>query len=205
MLGAMLIVAALGVDPLAAALERCEAMESYRVTMRATTGKGDAQVIRYHWRRPGFVRMDFERPHRGALLVYSPISGKVTLRPFGAGVFPRLDLDPGNPLVRGPGGHTVDRSDIGVLLRNAHRLRQNGAIEIVGTERVGKRRALHVTVTGTGRKVVDGVHRYDLWLDMRTRFPLRAESRNLRGEPVEAITMDDPEIDVDFPAQFFDG
>lgn len=205
MLGALLIMAALGADPIATALERYEAIESYRVTMRSNAGDGDGQVIRYHWRRPGFVRMDFERPHRGALLVYSPITGKVTLRPFGAGVFPRLDLDPGNPLVRGPGGHTVDRSDAGVLLHNAHRLQQQGAVEVVGTERIGGRRALHVTVTGAGRRVVDGVHRYDLWLDMRTRFPLRAESRNLRDELVEAITMDDPEIDVDFPAQFFDG
>lgn len=205
MLGAMLMVAALGADPVAAALESCESIESYRVTMRSTSGPGDEQVIRYHWRRPGFVRMEFERPHRGALLVYSPLTRKVTLRPFGAGVFPRLSLDPGNPLVRSPGGHTVDRSDIGVLLRNAHRLQQKGAIEVVGTERIGRRQALHVTVTGAGRRVVDGVHRYDLWLDLRTRFPLRAESRNQRDELVEAITMDDPEIDVDFPARFFDG
>lgn len=191
-------------DPIAEALERYGAIGSYRVTMRSGIAEDDGQVIRFHWRRPGFVRMEFVRPHRGALLVYSPATGKVTLRPFGAGAFPRLELDPGNPLVRGSGGHTVDRSDAGVLLRNAQALQRKGIAEVVGTERVGGRRALHVCVTGAGRKVVDGVHRYDLWLDARTQFPLRAESRDPHGELVESITMDDPEIDVDFPADFFD-
>ncbi len=200
-----MFVATLGSDPIASALDAWAALDSYRVTMRSVLADGESQTVRYHYRKPGFVRMEFVQPHRGALLVYDPIRRKAALRPFGAGVFPRLSLSPGNPLIRSPGGHTVDLSDVGVLLRNVRALQGNGTTEILGEESLGRLRAVHVRVTGDGRRAVDGVHRYDLWLGRRNLFPVRAESRDTGGALVESVSMDDVEIDVAFPDGFFDG
>lgn len=200
-----MFVAALGTDPLASALDAWSALESYRVTMRSALADGETQTVRYHYRKPGYVRMEFVHPHRGALLVYDPVRRKASLRPFGDGVFPKLSLSPGNPLIRSPGGHTVDRSDVGVLLANARKLQRTGAIEIVGEESIGRLRTVHLRVTGNGRRAVDGVHRYDLWLERASLFPVKAESRDDTGALVESVSMDDVETGVAFPDGFFDG
>ena len=31
----------------------------------------ESQIIHYSYRRPGFIRMEFVEPHRGAVLVYT--------------------------------------------------------------------------------------------------------------------------------------
>lgn len=192
----------LGTDPIAAALERFAAIDSYRVTLRSSSDAG-VQEIRYHYRKPGFVRMDFMRPYRGAVLVYDPQRRRATLWPFGPGRFPRLDLGADNPLIRDPRGHSVDRSDAGALLRNARKLQEHGSAEVVGEEPVGNRRAWRVVVSG--RHAIDGVvHRYDLWLAHDSLFPLKAESRDVHHRLIEASLMDDVEIGIAFPDRFFD-
>ncbi len=75
MLSAMMIAAALtgapanGTSPdlLAAAIEHYQTVESYRVTIRSFHEGGEEQ-IRYYFRKPGFVRMEFILPHAGAAL-----------------------------------------------------------------------------------------------------------------------------------------
>lgn len=203
MLGAMLVAAALGTNPLAAALERFDGVQSYRATLHSWSEDGP-QVIRYHYRKPGFVRMEFVEPHGGAVLVYSPLTGRARLWPFGLGSFPKLDLSPGNRMIRGPRGHTVDQSDVGVLLRKAQQLERSGTQELVGEEAVGDRRAWRVAVTGAPGRNVDGVHRYDLWLADDGLFPLKAESRDPQQRLLESTTLDEVEIGVQFPDRFFD-
>jgi len=192
-----------GTDVLAAALERFAMIDSYRVTLRSTSEAG-VQVIRYYYRKPGFVRMEFVRPHPGAVLVYDPQRRRATLWPFGPGSFPRLELAPDNPLIRDPRGHSVDRSDAGALIRNARRLQAYGNTEVVGPEPVGRRQALHVAVTGNAGHAVDAVHRYDLWLARDDLFPLKAESRDEQGRLIETSLMDDVETGVALPDRFFD-
>ena len=203
MLSAMLLVAALGTNPVAAALERFDAVDSYRATLHTWSDDG-RQVVRFYYRKPGFVRMEFVEPHAGAVLVYSPLTGRVKLWPFGLGSFPELDLSPGNRLIRGPRGHTVDRSDIGELLRKAQQLQRSGSQEVVGEEAVGERPAWRVAVTGAPGASVDGVHRYDLWLAGDGLFPLKAESRDERQRLLESTTMEDVQLGVRFPDHFFD-
>lgn len=202
---ALFVAATLGADPLGSAVDAFAALQSYRVTMRSTLADGQSQVVRYHYRKPGFVRMEFVRPHRGALLVYDPHKREAVLRPFGEGVFPRLALDPDHALIRSPRGHTVDRSDAGVLLENIRALQREGTTKIVGEEPVGGANALHVRVVGAAGVAVDGVHRYDVWLQRTSLFPVKAESRGPGGELVESMTMDDIEIDPVLRAGLFDG
>ena len=202
MLAAMLMSAALLSNPLASALEAFGKVDAYRATLHTWSEDG-GQVLRYAWRKPGFVRMDFVSPHPGALLVYSPQTGRATLWPFGVDSFPRLDLSPGNRLIRGARGHTVDRSDIGVLLANADRLGQAGTVEVAGEEAVGGRPAFHIVVTGAPGREVDGVQRYDLWLRVDDLFPVKAESRDPRQRLLESTALEEIEIGVRFPESFF--
>ncbi|MEN2472104.1 DUF1571 domain-containing protein [Burkholderia sp. GS2Y] len=204
LLAASLIGASMTADPVTVAQTHFDHVRSYRATIRSSARGGEHTEIRYAYLKPGFVRMDFVSPHHGAVLAYDPGEGKVRLRPFGAHAPPALTLSPSNPLVRDRSGHRVDRSDVGELLRNVHALQQGGATVTEGEEAVGGRTALRVSVTGAPAHVVDGVHRYRLWLDTEDGFPLKVVSfADDDDVPLETVTLDDVEIDVAFPERFF--
>lgn len=200
----MLLMAALNTDPIALAETQYRALDSYQVTLHATDASGDTQVIRYFYRKPGYVRMEFIQPHHGAVLVYDPGVHRVRLWPFGFRSFPSMTLSPDNPLIRSQRGQQVDRSDVGALLDNVRNLQQGGSTEVRGKEVMGHWQTLHVVVTGPARATVAGVHRYQLWLAQPTLFPVKVESWNLQGSLIESVLMDDVEFNVDFPEGFFE-
>ncbi|MDP0699413.1 DUF1571 domain-containing protein, partial [Klebsiella pneumoniae] len=92
----------------------------------------------------------------GAVLIFNPVSGKVTLWPFGAGTLPILHLSPTNSLIQDERGHRVDRSDIGVLLGNIRHLQREGITTTVGNENLAGRATTRVSVVGPGTMAVDG-------------------------------------------------
>ncbi|WP_175907602.1 MULTISPECIES: LolA family protein [Burkholderia] len=204
LLAASLIGASMTADPVTIAQTHFDQVHSYRATIRSSARSGEHAEFHYAYLKPGFVRMDFVSPHHGAVLAYDPGNGKVRLRPFGEHALPALTLSPSNPLLRDRSGHRVDRSDVGVLLHNVHALQQGGATVTEGKETLGGRATLRVSVTGAPAHVVDGVHRYRLWLDTEDGFPLKVVSfGDDDGAPLETVTLDDVEIDVAFPARFF--
>ncbi|WP_175664146.1 LolA family protein [Burkholderia ambifaria] len=204
LLAASLIGASMTADPVTVAQAHFDQVRSYRATIRSAARSGERTEFHYAYLKPGFVRMDFVSPHRGAVLAYDPGDGKVRLRPFGEHAPPALRLSPTNPLVLDRSGHRVDRSDVGELLRNVHALQQGGATVTEGEETINGRTALRVSVTGAPAHAVDGVHRYRLWLDTEDGFPLKVVSfADGDGDPLETVTLDDVEIDVAFPARFF--
>lgn len=205
MFSAMMLAAALNgahADPLTSAAEHYQSVESYRVIIHSFHADGE-EHIRYYYRKPGFVRMEFIRPHEGAVLVYSPLTRRARLWLFGAGSFPELDLSHGNPLIQSPRGQHVDRSDIGALFENVRMLRVAGNAEIVGKEHADGRMLLHLAVTGAGDFAVAGVHRYELWLDTASQFPVKVVSRDQQDAVIETVTMEALEINAALPEALF--
>lgn len=183
-------------DPLAAALESFGNIASYRVTLRSGQGSR-AETIRYFYKSPGLVRMEFVKPHPGALLLYDPAAKRVTLRPFAFAKRFILVLDPGDRLVKSPQGHRVDESDIGALLRRARLLEEHGRAVVQGEENVGDRRAIVVNVeAGTGFSLEDGTRRLRLDLDETNWLPLQVKAYGPAGNLIEDVLMDDLEPDV---------
>lgn len=181
-------------DPLAAAETRFDTLTTYQLTLRSHPADGDAIELRYSFRKPGFIRMDFVRPHAGATLIYNPQTRTARLWPFGFPRFPSLALDPDNPMIRGPHGHRVDQSDLGALLRNVRALGKGGAMRIDGA---------HLVVEGASGRTVAGVHRYRLRFDSATALPVEVSSEDQLGALVETVEMNDLHIDITFPQDFF--
>ena len=210
MLSTLTLVAALTVtplpdtlpDPLTSAIEHYHTVESYRVTIHSTHTDGE-EHIRYCYRKPGFVRMEFIHPHDGAVLVYNPITQRVRLWPFGASHFPEFNLSPGNPLIRSSRGQHVDHSDIGALFENIRALRAGGNAEILSEESVDGHTILHIVVAGAGNFAVADVHRYELWLDTVSQFPVKVISRDQQDAIIETVTMEALEINATLPDTLF--
>ncbi len=194
--------AALPPPTLADAIAHYQTVGSYRVTIRASHF-GNEEHILYYYRRPGFVRMDFIKPHAGAVLVYNPETKRVHVWPFGFGHFPDLDLSPGNPLIRASGGQHVDHSDVGVLFEDMRTLQQSGDTRILGEEVMDGRRVLHLVTTGGGTFTVTGVHRYELWLDTASQFPVKVISRDTHDTILETVIMDQLEVNKPLPDTMF--
>ena len=205
MLSALMLAAALSgtrLSPLDDAIEHFRSVETYQVILHSSRADGEHR-IRYAYRKTGFVRMEFIRPHAGTVLVYSPHTQRVRVWPFGAGRFPELSLSPHNSLIRGEGGQTVDNSDVGALFENVRTLLEQGRAEVRGEARMAGRSALHLVVTGAPGIAVAGVHRYELWLDTASQFPLKVISRNQADVVIETVMMDALEINVPLPETLF--
>ena len=190
-----------GTDPIDDALEAFRSLHAYSVTLRAETDR--TEIIKYHYKKPGYVRMEFEEPHKGALLAYDPLAKEVTLRPFGFIRSFKMNLSPESRLIRSSRGHTVDESDIGALLEDVDRLRDNGTIEVKGTEEAAGKMAALVEVREKEGLEVDGINLYRLWLDQESRLPVKVEAYDSRGEVLERVEMHELEVDPEFPADFF--
>lgn len=190
-------------DLLTDAEARFGALQSYQVTLRSTHGTGAQEVIRYFYRKPGWVRMEFDKPHHGAVLVYAPDTRRVRLWPFGLGHWPALDLAPDHPLLRNPHGHRVDRSDVGVLLGNMLALRQRGSMSPPETAEWAGQPATALDITGPAGGSAGAVQRYRVWLARDTLFPLRVDSFAANAGLLESVDMGDARIGVQFPERFF--
>lgn len=188
-------------DPVDAALESFRRLEAYSVTLKAESER--TEVIRYYYKKPGYIRMEFEEPHRGAVLVYDPVEREVVLRPFRFLRSFKMRLGPEDRLIRSSRGHTVDESSIGALLENVSELREDGGLDVLREEEADGKSALLVEVRGRGGREVDGVNLYRLWLDNETSLPVKVEAYDAGGRLVERVRMEGLVVDPEFPPDFF--
>jgi len=182
------------------AIQTFDALSSYTVTMRSY-GKAE-QIIHYRYQKPGFVRMDFIKPHKGAVLVYRPDTGKVQLRPFGIMKPLVLTLKPTARLVRSPSGHRADESDLGVLLQNANRLAEQGTLRwLREEERLGLSMDVYEIIGHPDVQVGD-VHRYLLWLGQTLPLPRVVESYDTNNQLLEGLILEDLVLNPDVSGEF---
>lgn len=188
-------------DPVAHAIESYSKVASYRVTLVSKSGDSK-ETIRYFYEKPGFVRMEFVEPHRGAVLVYDPLKREVKLKPFGFLSFFVMTMGPENRLIKSARGHTVDKSDIGSLLENVKKLQESGSARVEGYESVGDRPAAVVIVEGAA-PAPDGTSKYVLWLERKSFLPLKVRAYDNEGRLIEDVLMEDLETGVEFQKGFF--
>jgi outer membrane lipoprotein-sorting protein len=190
-------------DPIVLAQQQLAQIAAYQCRIDSRSAQGDRTLMRYSYRKPGYVRMDFSEPHRGAVLIYAPDSGKVRVWPFGIGTLPVLSLSPSNSLVQGPNGHRVDQSDVGTLLRNIRHLQQGGKTTVIGKETLAGQAVLHLSILGAAGASIDGVHRYEVWLEDSHGFPTKVVSYDTDDREMETVMMDALVFNLHFPADFF--
>ena len=148
--------------------------------------------------------MEFINPHKGAVLAYNPFKNEAELMPFGSLRFFVLTLSPENRLIKSSKGHGVDKSDIGALLKMVERLQSHGNTTKLKDETVGKRQTVLIRVEGEGDFNVDDIHIYHLWLDKKTLLPLKVSAYNTQDKLIEELLMEDLQINIEFPEDFFD-
>ncbi|SFM28687.1 LolA family protein [Nitrosomonas communis] len=207
--GLMLTMALLSADSpnlVQEAADYYQQVETYQATIKSSYGNlsDKTDVLRYYYKKPGYVRMEVIEPFNGTVLVYSPKTEKVKLWLFGDSSFPSLSLSPENKMIQGPSGQRIDRSDLGVLYQEVMLLQNQGKTTVLGTDSIAGQSALQISVQGAGGFSVGAVSRMDLWLDVTNGFPLKVMSYGTDGSLIEMVEILDYQINPTFPVGLFD-
>lgn len=198
------VVTVQSADVISSAIENYERITTYKVTLRSRSEES-SEKIRYFYKKPGYVRMEFVEPHNGSVLVYDPTSNEVKVRPFGFIKSLIFTLSPDNRFIKSSKGHTVDESDIGALLEMVHALKMNGTVEVLGNKRIGDKETIKVNVTGRDGFTVDSnINRYLLWMDTGSFLPVKVSAYDQDGDMIEEVLMDDLEINIELGSGLFE-
>lgn len=163
-------------------------------------GSFETQKFLYTFKKPKWIRLDFESPYSGMVMVYPDKNGKVTVRPSGMAHFFKLHLSPESPLLGTFSGQRIDQTDLGLLIQNiSHSLtdQRRGPVEMEENAYV-RIRVLAVNHFDEGI-----VTRYDFFIDKDLWLPVKVEESTPERHPERTITFRDLRINTSVPDSLF--
>lgn len=174
-----------------------------RVEVKTYKGNGSLKIEKflYTFKKPNRIRLDFESPYSGLILVYPDEKGKVVVQPPGLAHFIKFHLAPDNTLLVGPAGQRIDQTDLGLLILHIGRsltdLRR-GAADIA--KKNGDIR-IRVLADNPFRRGVITFYQFsidkDLWL------PAKVEESTPAGQLQRIVTFENLRLNTGVPDNFF--
>jgi outer membrane lipoprotein-sorting protein len=171
------------------------------IESRSTDGSYNTETFLYSFEKPDRIRMDFESPHSGLALVYPDKSGKAVVRPFQWAPFFKLHLEPNSSLLDTPSGQPINRTDLGLLIKNmGHSLidRRRGPVNIQEEENL-----IQVTVLAEDhfRKGVLTLYRFSI--DRTLWLPVGVRESKPEGVLERDVTLGHLMLNIQFSSGFF--
>jgi outer membrane lipoprotein-sorting protein len=181
-----------------------EAVKDYRVLVQvmlvAENAARRTEEFIYTFKKPRQVRIDFQIPQPGTILIFPDEEGKVLVRPWGWR-FMDLHLAPDSLFLSSPSGQRIDQTDFGLLIRNIGRSMdggRRGALEIFEEDQYVRIRVLADNHFHEGR-----VTRYQFTIDKTTYFPAEIEEWTPDGVLERKIIFRNLTVNTDVPDTFF--
>lgn len=168
---------------------------------RGRDGSLRIKKVLYTFKKPQWIRLDFESPHPGMVLVYPDRNGKAVVRPSEWARFFKLRLAPNSFLLKVSPGQRIDQTDLGLLIRNiSHSLtdRRRGQVEI--QEEDGRTR-FRVLADNHFREGI--VTRYQFLIDRRLWLPVEVEESRPDGILERLVVFQGLRVNIGFPDSFF--
>jgi outer membrane lipoprotein-sorting protein len=152
-----------------------------KVEVRTRTSNGSFEVKKflYTFKKPNRIRLDFERPRPGMVVIYPDENGKAVIRPSGLARFLRFRLSPSNSLLTDSSGQRIYQTDLGLLIRNiSHSLTgwRRGDVEI--TEDGGN---IRVRVPAENHFHKGVVTQYQFLIDRELWLPIKVQEETVDG------------------------
>jgi hypothetical protein len=178
----------------------------YQSTVEVTSAGQEGSLTRekflYTFKRPRRIRIDFEVPNPGTVVIYSNKDGKVRVRPWGVkGIF-ELHLDPDSFLLRLNSGQRVDQTDLGLLIvkiRESMEEHRRGPAELSESES-----AVEMSVVADNHFRGGVTTRYRFSIDKRTWLPVQVEESSLEGSFERRILFLGLRTNINVPDSTFD-
>jgi hypothetical protein len=180
-------------------------LRDYQAELEVRTFEGDGsfktEKVVYTFKRPNRIRLDFQSPHPGRVLIYPGRDGKVVVRPWGWAPLFLLRLDRGSSLLEVSPGQRIDQTDLGLLIRNiAHSLSRGrrGPIEL--TEDDGHIR-IRVLAENHFREGI--VTLYQFLVDQKLWLPVRVDESRPDGSLERTVIFRNVRVNVGVPDSVF--
>jgi outer membrane lipoprotein-sorting protein len=181
-----------------------EAVKDYRVLVRVAIAADNAgertEEFVYALKKPGKVRIEFQTPQPGTILIFPDKEGKVLVRPWGLR-FLDHHLAPDSLLLSNPSGQRVDQTDFGLLIRNIGRSLgegRRGPVEILEEEQ-----SVRIRVAAENHFREGKITKYQFTIDRNTWFPSEIEERTPEGKLERRITFRNLTLNTGVPDSFF--
>ena len=159
-------------------------------------GSFETQKFLYTFKRPKWVRLDFESPHSGMTLVYPDKNGDVVIR-----YSVTFHLSPDNFLLRSPFGQRLDQTDLGLLIGNiSHSLtdQRRGPVEITEDDR-----DIRVRVLAENHFRREVVTLYQFAIDKSIWLPAQVDESTPDGHRERVVIFRNLRTNLDLPDHFF--
>jgi outer membrane lipoprotein-sorting protein len=172
-----------------------------RIESRSTDGSYHTETFLYSFKKPDRIRIDFESTRSGLVLVYPDRNGKVVVRPFQWAPFFKLHLAPNSSLLDTPFGQPINRTDLGLLIKNiGHSLTdQRGGL--VNIQEEGDLIQVNVLAENHFRKGVLTLYRFSI--DRKLWLPIGVRESTPEGVLERDITFGHLGVNIHFSSGFF--
>lgn len=181
------------------------AVEDYRteveIKVYSIDGSKNSKKFIYTFKKPDRIRLDFEQPHPGMIVVYPDKNGKVVIQPSGWTRFFKLHLSPDSFLLQNPSKQRIDQTDLGSLIRNISRSltdQRRGPVEVAEDN---GRIELRVLADDHFRQGV--VTRYRFLIDKKRRLPAGVEESTPDGLLKRKVTFRNLRVNIGVADSFF--
>lgn len=180
-------------------------VKDYQANVEVRTSKSDGsfdtEKFLYTFKKPEMIRLDFESPHSGMILVYPDRNRKVVVRPWPFFPFFKLHLDPGDPILVSHSGQHIDQTDLGLLIRNiGHSLtdQSRGPPEV--TEKDGTVE-IQVLAENHFRKGILTIYRFSI--DEELLLPVKVEESDSAGRLERTMIFRNLRTNIGIPESSF--
>jgi outer membrane lipoprotein-sorting protein len=152
-------------------------------------------------KEPERIRIEFAQPDPGMVIVYPDENGQAVIRPFKWAKFIKLHLPPDSSVLKDASGQTIDRTDLGTLIRNMSRS--------LTAERRGKVRIdakddhIEIGVLAADHFRQGVTTRYLFIIDKRSWLPVGVEEWAPDDTHRRSIYFWNLRINLDLPQDFF--
>jgi outer membrane lipoprotein-sorting protein len=180
-------------------------VEDYRtrvhIETRSTDGPSHTETFLYTFKKPDWIRIDFESPHAGLVLIYPDKNGKVVVRPLQWAPFFRLHLDPNSSVLETPSGQPIDRTDLGLLIKNIGHSLTDQRRGPVSTQEEGDLIQVSVLAEDHFKKGVQTLYRFSI--DRTLWLPTGVRESTPDGVLERDISFQNLRINIHLPSGFF--
>jgi outer membrane lipoprotein-sorting protein len=171
-------------------------------TVQREDGSLQTKKVLYTFKKPHRIRLDFESPNRGMVLVYPDKNGKAVIRPSGWARIFTFRFAPDNFLLQASLGQRIDQTDLGLLIRNiAHSLTdgRRGEMDVKEGEE-----HIRITVTADDHFREGVVTRYGFTIDTKLWLPIEVGESLPDGNLERKVFFRNLRVNIGVPDSFFE-
>lgn len=156
----------------------------------------------YTFKRPRRIRIAYESPHEGMILVYLHKNGKVLVRPWKRMPFFQFHLDTDSSFLKSPSGQRIDQTDLGLLIRNiTASMREKRRGDLLIRKKSGK---IHINVLAENHFREDALTRYEFVIDTELWLPVAIQESSSSGVLERSIAFQHVRVNSGVPDRLFE-